>query len=484
MRIIYFDIDSLRPDHLGCYGYNRPTSPNIDAIAEQGTCFDNYYCSSSPCLPSRTGFVSGRFGIRNGVISNHGAGARFQIRLRNSRGPQKDNELFPRQIRTGGYESYCFSNFADRHNAYYFMGGWSQYHMVNLKGGAETAEEINAELLPWLRHNATRENYFLHINYWDVHRTYKMPASWADRFKDHPVPQAWPDEETIAKHQDYTGKFTAQKQFGGGRSNVPLMPGSISSRKDFDHLITGYDASIAYADHHIGFVLDELARQGVLDDAVIIFSADHGEGFGEHGVYSDHVCADECVHRIPLVVRWPGVTKAGSRCDSLLYHVDFPVTICEMLGIHKPEDWDGESFAENLKGNKGLERDYLVWDHGLYVAQRAVRTRSHLMLRTYHNHPTWLGPNAEPYDMEPIELYDMRSDPYQTRNIRDDNPEIVEQYGSYLTNWVQDQRDKGHCIPDPLMEIVRERGAEPQASSCPLCGSYGVPDMVDELLRG
>jgi choline-sulfatase len=95
MRIIYFDIDCLRPDHLGCYGYDRPTSPTIDKIAEQGTCFEHFYCGSSPCLPSRTALMSGRFGIRNGVISNHGQGAEFNIRLRNYVGPMKDNRNVP-----------------------------------------------------------------------------------------------------------------------------------------------------------------------------------------------------------------------------------------------------------------------------------------------------------------------------------------------------------------------------------------------------
>ena len=67
MRIVYFDIDCLRPDHLGCYGYDRPTSPNIDAMAQHGVRLSHYYCANSPCLPSRTAWSSGRFGIRNGV---------------------------------------------------------------------------------------------------------------------------------------------------------------------------------------------------------------------------------------------------------------------------------------------------------------------------------------------------------------------------------------------------------------------------------
>ena len=163
MRIIYFDIDCLRPDHLGCYGYDRPTSPTIDSIAREGTRFENYYCASSPCLPSRTCLMSGRFGIRNGVVSNHGSGAQFHIATKSYGGPEDANQMLPRQLKAHGYDPICFSNFADRHYAMWFMCGWSEFHTPNLKCGAETAEEVNAKVLPWLKNSATRHNYYLHI---------------------------------------------------------------------------------------------------------------------------------------------------------------------------------------------------------------------------------------------------------------------------------------------------------------------------------
>ena len=77
MRIVYIDIDTLRPDHLGCYGYHRNTSPNIDALAAEGVRFENCYVSDSPCLPSRAALYSGKCGIRNGAV-NHG-GARAEM---------------------------------------------------------------------------------------------------------------------------------------------------------------------------------------------------------------------------------------------------------------------------------------------------------------------------------------------------------------------------------------------------------------------
>jgi arylsulfatase A-like enzyme len=227
------------------------------------------------------------------------------------------------------------------------------------------------------------------------------------------------------------------------------MPGTVSLRADFEHMVTGYDASIAYVDHYLGLVLEELDRQGVLDEAVIIISADHGDAFGEHGIYSDHVCADECIHWIPLVIRWPGSAPQGGSSDALLYNVDLSATLCDLLDMPIPEDWDGASFKQNLQGLPGLDRDYLVWDHGLYTVQRAVRTRTHLMVRTYDNYG---------YPFEPVELYDMVADPYQTTNIRDQHPEIIAQCSAYMEDWIQEQRMKGYCIPDPLQEILRERG--------------------------
>lgn len=448
MRIIYFDIDSLRRDHLGCYGYARPTSPNIDRIAEQGVRFNRYHCASSPCVPSRTGFTSGRFGIRNGVCSNHGAGAQFRIENNPYLGPKAENDMFPRQLRKHGYDTFGFSNFADRHCALWFMTGWTEFHTPNLKGGEETAEEVNATVLPWLQKNATREDYYLHINYWDPHRCYKIPESWADRFKDHPVPQAWPDEETIAKQQDDPGPFTTHGQYHNDISPDPLMPGAINNRKDFEHMITGYDATIAYADYHVGQVLEELDRQGVLEDSVIIISADHGDAFGEHGIYSDHVCADACIHNVPLIVKWPGVTKPNTEDSSLLYNVDFAPTICDMLDMPAPEHWDGESFRGNLEGAGGLDRPHLVWDTALYTVQRAVRTKTHLMIRTYDN----MG-----YRMNPVELYNLAEDPYQANEISEENPDIVDECQRIMDDWVEEQKAKPNFVADPLEAVLEER---------------------------
>ena len=215
-------------------------------------------------------------------------------------------------------------------------------------------------------------------------------------------------------------------------------------------MITGYDAAITYVDHHVGQVLEELARQGVLEDAAIIISADHGDAFGEHGIYSDHVCADECIHHIPFIIRWPGVALPDAKSDALIYNLDLGPTLCDLLGFPAPPDWDGASFLTNIQGRATDSREYLVWDCGLYAVQRAVRTGTHLMIRTYDDYG---------YAFKPIELYDMARDPFQTRNIAAQRPDIVATCSAMLESWTQQQWAKGHVIPDPLTEILHERGA-------------------------
>src|SRR5205814_6890113 len=104
MRVIYVDIDSLRPDHLGCYGYHRKTSPHIDSLANDGVRFNNFYAPDAPCLPSRTAFFTGRFGIQTGVV-NHG-GVRADIRVE---GPGREFrststlDAFAERLRNAGW---------------------------------------------------------------------------------------------------------------------------------------------------------------------------------------------------------------------------------------------------------------------------------------------------------------------------------------------------------------------------------------------
>ena len=112
MKVILFDIDTLRADHMGCYGYGRDTTPVMDGIAKEGVCFDRYYCPNAPCLPSRASMVTGLYGIHNGIVGHGGTAADLRIWCRRMgfscslRGPDFTQSHFPAlrsATRPGGF---------------------------------------------------------------------------------------------------------------------------------------------------------------------------------------------------------------------------------------------------------------------------------------------------------------------------------------------------------------------------------------------
>ena len=150
MRVIMFDIDTLRSDHLGCYGYGRNTSPAIDSVAAEGVRFEDYYCPNAPCLPSRASLITGRYGIRNGVVGHGGTAAdlRLQGESRHFTDDCSENGLFM-QFRRAGMHTVSFSTFAERHSAWWFNAGFNECFNVGGRGG-ESAEAVTPHVLDWI----------------------------------------------------------------------------------------------------------------------------------------------------------------------------------------------------------------------------------------------------------------------------------------------------------------------------------------------
>ena len=150
MRILFLDIDTLRPDHLGCYGYPRNTSPAIDSLCHDGMRFDQYYCSDAPCLPSRAALVSGMFGIRNGAVGHGGTAAdrRLTGECRDFRDPV-DDQCFHRIFRRAGYHTASISSFPERHSSWWFNAGFNECYNVGDEG-MESGEKVLPVALDWL----------------------------------------------------------------------------------------------------------------------------------------------------------------------------------------------------------------------------------------------------------------------------------------------------------------------------------------------
>ena len=454
MRIVYVDLDSLRPDHTGPYGYRRPLTPNLDSVANRGVTFERYYTSDSPCVPSRAALTTQRFGITTGAFGHQGADA--DVRFPPNRSHPPDAPFLGGHLARSGYHTAGISCFAERHLAYWFHGNFMEFHRPSSSLGLdEDAAEVTDAAIDWLRRRGQDDDWFLFVNYWDTHTEYFVDQEWVDKAAASGPPPDWPDEATIAAHQEVYGAHSAVDLHGGfgDPSRVPhSMPDAIRDRADFEHLINGYDATVAYWDHHFGRLLEELRDLGLLEDTAIIVSADHGEAFGEHGLYAEHGLAHEPAHRIPLVVAWPGLTEGLADEDrthpGLFYSLDLGPTLCDLLGIETPVGWHGRSFADAIRGRPQDGRPYLVLSHGVHSFQRAVRTPDLLYIRTLH-------PGS--YRVDPEELYEIERDPRMTRNLMAEQPARAADLKVMLSDWWHTYAGAPGAPVDP-MQAALERG--------------------------
>lgn len=466
MRILYCDVDTLRADHTEPYGYSRRLTPTFRSLSERGVVFENYYTSDSPCAPSRAAWSTQQFGLTNGAIGNAGPAA--QIRLPRGRTPIRgsqwppDAELLGGVLYRNGLHTASFSCFPERHQAYWFTGNFREWHMPTLSlGDDEQGQDVADAGIAWLRQNGQTDDWFLHLHFWDPHIPYVMPEKWSRVAHEAGEAPAWPDEEAIAGHQSVYGPHTARDLYeDDGRWSLPaasplapaVMPHQIASRGDFVKLIDGYDGAIAYWDDQLGRVIGALGELGILEDTVIIVTSDHGEAFGENGVYADHPLVNEAIHRIPLMIVWPGVTDQvipRRRAGGWFYNIDLGPTLCEMLGIAIPAQWQGKSFAPALRGEECEGYPYLVLSHGAYTYQRAIRTPSHLYIMTLH-------PGCFRLDVE--QLYDMDSDPHMTTNLAE--RECVDEYRAMLAEWWLTYAGSPSSPPDPMQTRLHEGPSE------------------------
>ncbi|NCC63279.1 MAG: sulfatase [Spirochaetia bacterium] len=445
MKILWLDIDSLRPDHLGCYGYHRNTSPVIDSLAAEGMRYDAVFASDAPCLPSRTAWQMGRPGIQTGVINHGGCYADpFRTSIGREFNEHPDYRKFIQVLRAAGYRTASVSTFAERHAAWWFHAGFGEVHDVG-KQGLERAEEVIPAASRFIQDHGTEDDWFLHVNLWDPHTPYRTPDSYGDPFKHEEAP-AWPDAETIRLHQDGYGPHSATAVLSDPGVSIPTPRelSKITSREDFRHWINGYDTGIRYADDHVGQLLQVLSDINILDETVIIISADHGECQGEFNIYGDHQVADISTCRLPWIIRGPGFEKGLN--TALHYHYDMTAGILSHLGISIPAGWDSIP-TDFSSGDKG--RSSLVISQAAWSCQRSVLFDDYILMKTYHSGLK---------DLPQTALFNWRKDPHQTCDLSNTDTSLVCKAHALLDTWIDNQLSRSPNGEDPMRGVIKEGG--------------------------
>ena len=421
MKVIYFDIDTLRPDHLSCCGYGRPT-PHIDALAADGVRFSRAYASNTPCMPARAALFTGCFGVVNGV-ETHGTAA-----LSVATPPET---ALPRVLSWEGVHTAAVSSFG-RHPAPWFYNGFSHVIDPSYRCRAENFQRfpgaaVNEAAMDFLD-GFCGEDLFLHLHYWDPHGPLSPPPEWIDRGYE-------PDTSAVTDEQ--LTRLAASPLYRGGRHT------GVRSRRELAELLRLYDAEIRYTDHLVGQMCAYLKKRGWYDDCAVILSADHGEQYGEGQMILEHgTVHDSCIH-IPILLKLPGGAHRGEVCAHPVYGLDIAPAAARFFGVAAPEMWHGTALQDTLDGT-AAPREYLVCEHGLYTCQRAVLQDGWKMVHTF-------SPGL--WDFAEYALYHTEEDPRETADVKARYPEVLARMQALEAEWLERTL---HGAPDPLARLGAE----------------------------
>jgi arylsulfatase A-like enzyme len=385
-NILLISIDALRADHLGCYDYDRPTSPILDRLASRGTRFSKAFANTHGTPPSHTTLLSSLYqeSHRVGIPRNPSEAALQSVPNGVAMVQEilSDNGWHTLAVTGGGYMSADFG----------FARGFDSYNDRARK--VDRAEKI---LVDALRRTLVDDRpVFAFLHTYQVHSPYAPPERFLNLFGEHSSTLE-PTSEALIEIQ--------------GRA------AEILSRGDFDFLEALYDGEIRFTDEILGKLLDSLDEIGFLGNTVIIVTADHGEEFGEHGgVLHGGKLFDELLH-VPLIITGRGIRR-GFVDPSLVSLIDIAPTVLSLAGLAVPATMEGRNLLDRPTTRP--------WNDQRVFAQYGDRL---YCVRT----PRWKlieGP-----DVGAIRLFDLRGDSSEQRDARLQYPELAEQLTAELDAW-------------------------------------------------
>jgi arylsulfatase len=438
--VVLISCDTLRADRLGMYGYERDTSPNLDAFAKHGVRFERAYATAPHTNPALSSLLTSRLPDEIGVAGGNRTLMPASI------------ETLPEWLGEAGIESAAIvSNWALRRaGAHQGDVGVSQgfAHFdddmgseAGLRAGhfERLADATTDAAIRWLDANAAgEERFFLWVHYQDPHGPYTPPASQLGRYESTPQPGLLP---RLGTTQEGFGQIPHYQILEGRRE-----PGWYRDR---------YDEEIRFFDQEVGRLLRGLDERGVFADSLVIFTADHGESLGEHNYWFTHEANlyDEEV-RVPLVVRAPeGVPLASA--SELVSHLDVAPTVLHALGLP----------ARPARGSSLLTGDLpddRIVPHSLHPEDSPLRwfaitdARYRLVL-----------PRSGP------QLFDYRNDPEELRDLAADEPDRVE-------SMIDRYRAFAAKIPAPPRVEVVELDVDDDTRAALEALGYLPPDEDDE----
>lgn len=381
-NVVLISIDTLRPDHLGCYGYSKPTSPSIDRLAREGVLFEQVFSSTSWTLPAHLALLTGLPDLVHGVMDENERLDENRITMAEM---YKQNGyrtwgiftgpfLLPRWGFGQGFDAYLDLTLYDKK-----LDGPEMLQAA--EKGRTTPGALNK--VEDLLSNYGDEPFFLFLHLFDVHADFDPPPPYDQMFDP-----------------DYSGEVN-----GIDIMNNPEIHAGMAAR-DLAHLRSLYDGEIRFVDEEgISRLVDLLDVNGLQERTLIIITSDHGEEFFEHGVFGHRQNLYDTTLRIPLIFWAPGLVPGGVTVEDQVRIIDILPTVLELCGLPRSHESIGESLAPmfNSPDSESHERPVFAEVKSWKRYHEALRTERYKMIRDYKNEQRFcIDLSADPGELSPV----------------------------------------------------------------------------------
>lgn len=407
MNLIMIALDTLRTDHLGCYGYRRGTSPALDLFAEQGVLFERYFATTVPTQPSFTTVFTGMDAFGHQVVNSRG-----------DHEPSREIPMLAEVLRDAGYQTSAVDTMCQ-----WMSRGFDRYVGAQVYDFYKEPEELD-ETTGLLRREkhfgaamtrtalesldslSSERPFFFFCHYWDPHQPYAPPSPYRELY--------YKGDPRDPRHTSMRKPFALQ-------AKRPWLTRFMDeSVTDAEYWVAQYDAEINYVDDQVRALLEAVKQKGLWDDTLVVILADHGEILNEHSGEFDHEGLYDANVHVPLLMRLPGDKFAGKRVEAMTSNLDVMPTILELLGIKEPGTVEGESLMPLVRGEEQTFRKELFLGEATWQCKRGVRTEEWKFIRALSDEPrhNWRGSPLR-------EMYFLPDDPAEQTNLINVRPRVA-----------------------------------------------------------
>ena len=454
-NIVFMFSDDLTTQAISAYRYglDLPPTPNIDRIAREGMLFENSFCGNSICTPSRGTVMTGlhSHAKENGIVNLGGA-------------LNPDGPSWPKQLHANGFTTAVFGKWHmktkpsgfDDWGVFSGQGNYYNPEIFSTSGSrrieGHSTDVVTDLALNWLDRRDRSKPFLLMVQHKAPHRNWKPSLKELELYRDITFPEPPSlfdnyagrtaakshkmgidqhmrlasdlmlfqteddlrviDRMTSDQRAKYVEAFEAENS--AFKQNPPQ--GKELVRWKYQRYMKNYLRCVAGVDRNVGRVLDRLDELGLSDNTIVVYSADQGFYLGEHGWFDKRWAYEESM-RMPLIIRWPGKIKAGSRCQAMVQNIDYAPTMLAAAGLKPNWKVHGVSLMpliENAGAKPNDWRDTLYYryvdrGHGV-AAHSAIRTEEHKLL--YFD-----APRNEQERNNRWELFDLKNDPNEMHNL-------------------------------------------------------------------